>query len=144
VAGGPFPQGAPGWSLTARTDRAHSYRARSVRTALLFMSFYIFSPSVVGVPIPQGVRGRSLTARVQRAHSDRARCASKRDHPAPPASSSSHRPLFLLPRHLPKHPLVPRADHERLFHPLLLSLSHILYPLIHLRTHPPLHLGELR
>jgi hypothetical protein len=139
----PIPQWVPvGPSLRASTE--HIPIVRGLRAQLYSLCLLISSPLRGRCSYPAGVRGRSLTARVQPAHSDRARWTRKRDHPAHPASSSSHRPLFFLPRHLPKHPLVPRADHERLFHPLLLSLPRILYPPIHLRAHPPLHLGELR
>src|SRR3982751_5256677 len=57
---------------------------------------------------------------------------------------SLHRPLLLLPCHLPKHPLIPRTDEKRLFHPLLLRRPRISYPDIHFGAHPPLYLGELR
>src|SRR5262245_35172142 len=55
-----------------------------------------------------------------------------------------HRPLLLVPRHLPKHPLISRTNHKSFFHPLLLFLACRLGPLVHSLPHPALHLGKLR
>src|SRR2546422_890834 len=72
----------------------------------------------------------------------RPRVARAMERPCCLPSLSSHRPLLLLPRHLPKHPLIPRADDERFFHPPLFFLARRLGPLVHFLAHPALHLGE--
>lgn len=61
-----------------------------------------------------------------------------------PITPSLHRPLLLIPRHLPKHPLIARADDEGFFHPPLFFFSRRLGPLIHFLAHPLLDLGEFR
>jgi len=60
------------------------------------------------------------------------------------ALSSLHRPLLFVPRHLPKHPLIPRADHKRFLHPPLLILSRRLGPEVDLLAHPLLYLSKFR
>ena|GEM_PF-1435204 len=60
-----------------------------------------------------------------------------------PWPALSHRPGFLVPRHFPKHPLISRTDHERLFHPPLLFLARCPGPLVHFLPHPALYLGKL-
>ena len=54
-----------------------------------------------------------------------------------------HRPLLLVPRHLPEHPLVPGADDEGFLHPPFFLSTGSLGPLINLLSHPQLHLSEL-
>jgi hypothetical protein len=56
----------------------------------------------------------------------------------------SHRPRLLVPRHLPEHPLVPRADDERLLQTRLLIVAGCLRPRIHFLPHPLSHFLELR
>ena len=74
----------------------------------------------------------------------RPRVARAMERPCCLPSLSSHRPFFFVPRHLPKHPLIPRADNERFFHPSLFFLACRLGPLVHFLAHPALHLGEFR
>src|ERR1044072_7367429 len=90
------------------------------------------------------VAGLGQTARVQRGPSQAARCASNGTGPAALPILSSHRPPLLVPRHLPEHPLISRADHERLLHPPLLFFARRLGPLIYFAPHPALHLGKFR
>lgn len=55
-----------------------------------------------------------------------------------------HRPLLLVPRHLPKHPLIPRAGHECPFHPTPFVPACTLGPQVHLLPHPTLYFREFR
>src|SRR2546422_2208057 len=60
-----------------------------------------------------------------------------------PTFGISHWPRLFIPRHLPEHPLIPRADDERLLQTHLLALARLLRPHIHLLPHPLTHLRKL-
>jgi hypothetical protein len=62
----------------------------------------------------------------------------------PRLPAPSHRPLFLVPGHLPKHPLVLRADQKRLLHAFLFLVARRARPGIHPGPHPFLDGLEFR
>src|ERR1041385_1140841 len=98
---------------------------------------------VAGRFLRAGSRAGPDCARPTRAFSGRA-LREQWNGPAALPILSSHRPPLLVPRHLPEHPLISRADHERLLHPPLLFFARRLGPLIYFAPHPALHLGKFR
>src|SRR5262249_18924820 len=71
-------------------------------------------------------------------------CGCERREPPSPDSPKLDRPLLLVPRHLPKHPFIPRTDDKRFFHSSPFFGTSRRCPLIDLLPHPLLDFSKLR